>query len=129
MSKQSHELSLTQLLPPSISHGMWDAFRDQQPHNLWPHPEPPQKITAGNISQAVLNPLQLQQDNLPNFAVQMLQSNPYIITTRQSYEYNSTNAVKLGPVVGFANICFTNPTPSSSEISSLASSSLVPLLK
>jgi hypothetical protein len=36
--------------------------------------------------------------------------------------------VKLGPVVGFENICFTNPIPWSSEISSLVSSSLVPLL-
>ncbi len=131
MSKQSHELSLTHLLPPSISHGMWDAFRDQQPHNLCLILNLPKKSLQAIYVKQFLTPYNYNKTVFPILQCKCCEAflTPYIITTRQSYQYDSANAVKLGPVVGFANICFTNPTPWYSEISSLASSSLVPLLK
>lgn len=112
-SKQSHELSLTQLLPPSISHGMWDAFRDQQPHNPCLILNLPKKSLQTIYVKQFLTPYNYNKTIFPILQHKCCEAflTPYIITTRQSYEYNSANAVKLGPVVGFANICFTNPTP------------------
>ncbi len=83
ISKQSHELSLTQLLPPSISHGMWNAFRDQQPHNLCLILNLPKKSLQAIYVKQFLTPYNYNKTIFPILQCQCCEARPMQIYVSQ----------------------------------------------